>query len=88
MLSIARAEGASVPNRIDGFQVPQIVSDSVTVEFASLLDRLGVTTTTTGFFANANCANFSFGCVGWRARNWKAKFKTGNARKTRQCHQV
>ncbi len=50
MTLISPADAGSVTNRIDGFQVPQIVSDSVTAEFAGLLDRLGVIATTTGFF--------------------------------------
>jgi len=49
MPSLVWAAGTSMPDRIDGFQVPQVVSDSVTVEFASLFDRLGAIATTTGF---------------------------------------
>ena len=50
MTLISPADAGSVTNRIDGFQVPQIVSDSVTAEFAGLLDHLGVIAASTGFF--------------------------------------
>lgn len=49
MPSIVRAAGASVPDRIDGFPIPKIVSDSVMVEIAGYIDRFGVIATTTGF---------------------------------------
>jgi hypothetical protein len=38
-----------VPERIDGFQIPQIVSDSVMVEITGFIDRFGAIATTTGF---------------------------------------
>ena len=84
MTSITRAAGASAPDRIDGFQVPQIVSDSMMVDITGFIDRLGAIPTTTVFilalFAPILILAVLVGLrdIGERTSNWTVRTRPDN----------